>query len=133
LRGLVSASTITMDSKGTLYVITSSSKKAAWKYENGKWVETNLKALEDTNALYITELIAGVDDTIYALAADKGVWRYDGRAWTDISGSSGWHVQEYFSESVNGIAQDKNGDLYAVKNGGVYKYNGSDWMLTGGP
>ncbi len=62
-----------------------------------------------------------------SLGANKGVWRYDGAAWTDTGGAVG----AYYIEDL--VSTGQNGYLYAATGGnGVWRYDGSSWTDTGG-
>ena len=59
--------------------------------------------------------------------AGRGVWKYDGKSWTDAGLSSS-------VTSIASLAYDgKHNLLYAgtLAGGGVLKYTGSEWMATG--
>ena len=125
-RTKVQASSIVQDSKGTIYISTTNPSEAIWKDENGKWIDLGLKALKGASTTSGIHLYVGHDDTLYALSEGIGIWSYDGHTWTEMNGSSG-------DITFMRMAQDKNGDLYAISRAAVYKYDGSEWILTDGP
>lgn len=56
------------------------------------------------------------DEGIYWMAADSGIFRYDGIEW-----------RRYFNESCKELAVDESGNIWAGTTWNLLKYNGAEW------
>lgn len=71
------------------------------------------------------------DDLVFVATEGRGVWKYDGATWTNITSG---HA-DLDNRTVYSLAWDEaNGRLYAgTKQRGVWYWNGSTWTNTNGP
>lgn len=116
------------------------SGKANWTNTGGKVSNFRTGALvydSTHNVLY-----AGFEQQVEVTGetAGRGVWKYDGKSWTDTGGDiSNYHVASLAYDSTNnllyvGCYKLSPGEISSLEphGVGVWKYNGKTWSDTGG-
>jgi hypothetical protein len=115
------------------------SSKANWTNTGGKVSNFSADALAYDSAHNV--LYAGCKQQVErtGVTAGRGVWKYDGKSWTDTGGEiSNYHIASLAYDSAHNLLY---AGCYKLSPGevssqephgvGVWKYNGKTWTSTG--
>jgi len=117
-----------LDRAGTLYAAGYVTDSSPWKPAVFKWTGSAWAMVGNAMGDHIYALLADPNGNLFVrLSTNLGVGyvrKWDGTGWGSTDGVGG-------TDDIGSLALDESGNLYAGRNGGVSKWNGTSWSEVG--